>query len=322
MLDKASFIRLAKEAGFSEIGFCMPYSFEHARQIVASQEPLAERRQLRFAPQEDLPEARSLAILLWPYAPAQEKGEGVVFVDSYYRASNAAYHAARKLETKLLDAGCFAKANVSYPAKEAALRAGMGIIGQNSLLITPDYGSRIVIILMATDIEIDPSQSDLEIQPCLKCGNCAKACPSGAIDENGMSHPERCLRNFMMEGVMIPETLREKIGMRLIGCDICQRVCPLQKTEPQQSAPSYLLQDFITSDLAAFSAAVSRLAEEIGRNSARPQRVRAQAALLAGNAKDPSFLPVLHQWAEMPFEAVREHALWAIEQIRLSGDKA
>lgn len=327
MLDKESFIRLAKEAGFSEIGFCTPHSFDQARQIVASQEPLAERRQLRFAPQEDFSEVRSIAILLWPYAPAQDEGNGIAFVDSYYQASNAAYHAARELETRLLGAGCFAKANVSYPAKECALRAGMGVIGQNSLLITPDYGSRVVIILMATDIEIAQSQSDYEVQRCLKCGNCAKACPSGAIDENGMSHPERCLRNFMMEGIIIPETLREKIGMRLIGCDICQRVCPLQRIPPQQRTQSYLLRDFITSDPAAFSAAVSRLAEEIGRNSARPQRVRAQAALLAGNAKDPSFLPVLHQWAEMPFDAVKAHALWAIAQIHLAqihpaGDKA
>ena len=61
---------------------------------------------------------------------------------------------------------------------------------------------------------------------------------------------------------------------------------------------------------------VSLLANEIGRNAARPQRVRAQAALLAGNSGNPAYLPVLNQWAQAPFDAVREHALWAIRQIK------
>lgn len=321
MLNKETFVLLAKELGFVEIGFCLPDSFDRARQIVQSQEPLTERRQLRFSPLEDHPRTKSIAVLLWSYAPMQHAGEDTVFVDSYYQASNAAYHAARELEKKLLDAGCFARANVSYPAKEAAIRAGLGLIGMNSLLITPAYGSRVVIILMATDLEISPSSIMAQTQPCLGCGKCAKACPSGAIDENGLSHPERCLRNFMMEGIVVPEHLREKIGMRLIGCDICQRVCPLQPSGSQNRLHPYHLRDFITDDPALFSSAVAKLSDEIGRNAARAQRVRAQAALLAGNAKDPSYLSVLHSWAEMPFDAVRKHARWAIERIESVGDK-
>ena len=58
-----------------------------------------------------------------------------------------------------------------------------------------------------------------------------------------------------------------------------------------------------------------RLAEEIGRNAARPQRVRAQAALLAGNRRRVSDLPVLRAWAGSTFDAVAEHAAWAIRRI-------
>ena len=311
----------ARELGFAEIGMCSMESFHHAQQIVESQEMLAERKQLRFHPKDDLPKARSIAVLLWPYIPAC-LGEGNnIFVDSYYKASNAAYHAARTLETKILETGCYAKANVAYPAKEAAIRAGMGVIGRNSLLITPEYGSRVVIILMATDIVLSEMTCSHVQGGCLDCGRCIKACPSGALDEKGMTHPERCLRNFTMEGVVVPEALRTRIGMRMIGCDICQRVCPMQKNTAQHGSPQYSLDEFVTEDLAAFSAAASRLADEIGRNAARPQRIRAQAALLAGNSGQKKYLPVLHSWAQMPFPAIREHALWAISQIESAGEQ-
>lgn len=317
MLTADTLIAWAKELGFCEAGFCSPDDFDAAWEIVQSQPPLAERKQLRFHPVQDDPQIKSIAVLLWPYLPAPSGERNRVFVDSYYGASNAAYQAARFLEAKILEAGCFARANVAYPAKEAAVRANMGVIGQHSLLITPAHGSRVVIILMATGIEISHTASS-GIRSCIRCGKCIKACPTGAIDEEGMTHPERCLRNYMMEGIVIPVEMRAKMGMRLIGCDICQRACPMQAVDTRPESTQFQLSDFLTNDSQAFSRSVALLAQEIGRNIARPQRVRAQAAILAGNSKDPVYLPVLHAWAQLPFDAVREHALWAIEQIELA----
>lgn len=318
MLDTQTFTAWAYDAGFSKVGFCLPDRFVQSEQIVESQEPLSERKQLRFSPLDDLPETKSIAVLLWPYAPAPTAGKGEVFVDSYYAASNAAYHAAATLEKRVLDAGCYAKANVAYPAKEAAVRSGLGVIGKNSLLITPDYGSRVVIILMATGI-MAPLSSGFSSsrKSCIDCKKCIHACPTGALDEKGMSHPERCLRNFMMEGVVVPEDLRSKLGQRMIGCDICQLVCPMQTIPPQKNTNAYTLDEFVTDDPGAFSQAAAKLAQEIGRNAARPQRIRAQAALLAGNSRNKQYLPVLRSWAQLPFEAVRAHALWAIRRIEM-----
>lgn len=321
MLTAQTLAEWARELGFADMGMCPADDFRHSQHLVESQKPLAERRQLRFCPKDDTPEIRSIAVLLWPYAPAQDSREAAVFVDSYYAASNAAYHAARSLEAKMLEAGCFARANVSYPAKEAAIRAGMGVIGRNSLLITPKYGSRVVIILVATGIELPQTLSLHQKRDCLGCGRCIKACPSGALDENGMSHPERCLRNFIMEGVVVPENLRKGIGSRLIGCDTCQRVCPMQRSNTQFERSKYTLDEFITEDATEFSKAAGRLADEIGRNAARPQRIRAQAALLAGNSGQKRYLPVLENWSNMPFPAVSEHARWAIQQIESSAEQ-
>ena len=315
MLNTEIFSDWAKESGFSQIGFCAIDPFIRSYEIVQDQEPLGERKQLRFFPADDWPEAKSIAILLWPYMQAWCPENGEVFVDSYYAASNAAYHAACALETRVRESGCFVKANVSYPAKEAALRAQMGWIGHHSLLITPSYGSRVVIILMATGIEVPPDHPVSELKTCLKCGRCAKACPSGAIDDKGFTHPERCLRNFTMEGIVVPTQTRSQIGNRLIGCDLCQRVCPMQPKTSLSRRNAYHLREFVTDDPSAFNSAVAKLSEEIGRNAARPQRVRAQAALLAGNSKDRMYLPVLRQWAQLPFEAVHQHAQWAVEQI-------
>lgn len=309
-MDEFTFAQWARQAGFGRTGFCSANAFDAEREAVERGPEIAERRQLKFDPVGDSEWVKSLAVLLWPYAPASVEEKGCVFVDGYYFASNVAYHAARELEERLIAAGCQAKANVSYPAREAALRAGIGVIGQNGMLITPEYGSRFVIILMATDIE-HSAPDEQKTGGCLHCGRCAKACPARAIDENGMSHPERCIRNFMMEGVVTPEGLRAKMGMRLIGCDICQRVCPMQPEFQQGRTLGLQLDELVTLDQPTFSAAIQKLAAEIGRNAARPQRVRAQAALLAGNSGDRSYLPVLENWAQMPFAAVAEHAGWA-----------
>lgn len=319
MVDADQLRMWAEELGFAETAFCSIESFEKERALIAKQQPLAERRQLRFSPEEDEPKGKSLAVLLWPYAPASVEKDEELFVDGYYFASNAAYRAARELETKLLDAGCFAKANVSYPAKAAAVRAGLGWIGKNSLLHTKRFGTRAVILLMLTEIEVsdDELEKNEKQEKCIGCNRCIKACPSGALDENGMSHPEKCMRNFMMEGIVAPEHIRKKMGMKLFGCDLCQRACPLQPEFTECSCSHYELKDFLTDDSQAFSSAASRLAEEIGRNAARPQRIRAQIALLAGNSGNAAYLPVLRQWAQMPFEAVSEHAKWAIQQLEM-----
>ena len=319
MIDEKKLRTWALELGFCEAALCSAEEFTDEQRLVADQKPLAERKQLRFAPCADDARIQSLFVLLWPYQAVKIPHGDEVFVDSYYFASNAAYHAARELENRLAAAGHFARANVSYPAKRAAVRAGLGKIGRNGLLITPKYGTRVVIILMAVDIQLSVDQiNDVSREiSCLECGRCSSVCPSGALSVCGMEFPEKCLRNYTLEGTVVPAETRAQLGNRLIGCDMCQRVCPMQ---PQSTAvpgegPVFHLREYMTTDDNLFSQSVSRLAKEIGRNAARPQRIRAQAALIAGNMKAADYLPVLRKWSLSEFEAVRTHSLWAIEQI-------
>lgn len=65
--------------------------------------------------------------------------------------------------------------------KMIALRAGMGWIGRNNLLVHPDYGSRIRIATILTDA---PLENDTPMEgDCGMCRNCISACPVSAIGE-------------------------------------------------------------------------------------------------------------------------------------------
>ena len=60
---------------------------------------------------------------------------------------------------------------------------GLGCIGKNNMLITPDYGPRVRlrVILSAEDI---PSTGVLGFDPCGDCCMpCRKACPQGAFSQ-------------------------------------------------------------------------------------------------------------------------------------------
>ena len=89
--------------------------------------------------------------------------------------------------------------------------------------------------LLATErgtSEDNPDRSVPEIQQAL-CGNCmicVGACPSKALSEKGLD-PSKCLRSCMNSGGFPDEATAVISGRRLLGCDLCQRACPLNRQE-------------------------------------------------------------------------------------------
>jgi ferredoxin len=65
----------------------------------------------------------------------------------------------------------------------AAVRAGLGSLGLNQMLLTPEFGPRLFLSGVLTDLDIEPDQPfAAELCPGLReCGRCAAACPEGAI---------------------------------------------------------------------------------------------------------------------------------------------
>lgn len=69
--------------------------------------------------------------------------------------------------------------------------AGMGTLGLNCCVITPEYGPRVFINAIITNLEL-PTGMPLKKEICTHCGDCVKACPSGALDGVGWKNIYRC----------------------------------------------------------------------------------------------------------------------------------
>jgi epoxyqueuosine reductase len=121
----------------------------------------------------------------------------------------------------------------SAPVLERALavKAGLGWIGKNSMLINPKFGSYTFIGEILVDIELD---YDKPIEN--HCGNCLKcidSCPVQAIVEPKIINAARCISYLTIEHKgEIDEKLKSKFGNRLFGCDTCIDACPYNKKTP------------------------------------------------------------------------------------------
>lgn len=71
--------------------------------------------------------------------------------------------------------------------KDAAVLAGLGCIGRNNLLVTPDFGPGVRLSGMLLEEELAPT-GPIDFDPCDGCEEpCRAACPQGAYEEAVLS---------------------------------------------------------------------------------------------------------------------------------------
>jgi len=101
--------------------------------------------------------------------------------------------------------------------KHAAVCAGIGTIGKSTLLLNAEFGSRLTIGAVLTDIEIESDAPAKNI--CIEnCRLCIESCPSGALD--GVSaNQKKCRKNTYG---------RTPRGFETVDCNICRTVCPMK----------------------------------------------------------------------------------------------
>ncbi len=176
-----------------------------------------------------LPFAISLAVRVAPETLATITDRPTPLYEHHYRQLNFALdRIALELVWRLLQLGYTGlaipasqivdwenqRAHLSH--KRIAIAAGIGFLGRNNLLVTPEFGAQVRLVTVLTDLPLDPG-APLK-QDCGNCYRCLAVCPAKAIKENPAEFDHRaCLEK-------LKEFQRQRFVNQFI-CGLCVRAC-------------------------------------------------------------------------------------------------
>lgn len=105
-----------------------------------------------------------------------------------------------------------------------AVEAGLGQLGLNGQLLTPQAGSRCRLALITTNTQLVHGQPvDYGIHTiCDECQLCIKRCPPGAIPNSRKEH-----RGIVKAKIKTARCL--PVMAQSHGCGVCMKVCPVQR---------------------------------------------------------------------------------------------
>lgn len=202
---------------------------------------LARNIEKRFDPAKLVEGARSVIVCAVSYKNAISEGyadDARAKIASY--ACNRDYHTTLKEMLWELLGGL----KEHYPSIEGrafvdsapvaekawAVEAGLGWIGRQSLLVTPEYGSFIHLGELILNEAVDCYDKPYEGVGCGTCRRCIEACPTGAIlADRPAIDTARCIACHTIERE--PDTEIDLDGW-IFGCDRCQQSCPYNHRAP------------------------------------------------------------------------------------------
>jgi epoxyqueuosine reductase len=207
--------------------------------------------------------------------------------------------------------------------RSAAQHAGLGFFGRNACLISQEAGSYFFIADLILDLDLPMDEPGHGT--CGRCTRCMSACPTGAIKAPGVVDARLCISYLTIENAgEIPRELREKVGDWAFGCDICQEVCPYNKTKAARSQwPEFSEESGAGPYLDIAETLTIRSEEEFERRfSGTPLTRPGRAGMLrnccvsAGNQGGAHYVPALAECLhEDSAPLVRGHAAWALGRI-------
>ena len=194
--------------------------------------PFLVRNESRLLdPRRVFPEAKSMLIVAMPYPNYSPPGDGprhaaYLGIPDYHELIESRLQAVLESVNGSLRWKICVDASAILE-KAWAAEAGLGWIGKNGLLITPEHGSMVLLGEALIDAETCAPPSQTESR-CGECINCLEACPTHALSESIGLEPGKCI-SFA--------TLEDKTGMKatsvpsdrktwVAGCDECQNLCP------------------------------------------------------------------------------------------------
>jgi epoxyqueuosine reductase len=234
----------AREFGFVDAAICedlRPSEFSdafltaEAKGWFGDMHYLSRSREQRLDVGAYLPWARVALVALYPYAAKRETRGPVKIAD--YACLSDDYHDMMRTKAEHLARTLFpprARLHVcvdSAPVaeRELAVRAGLGFLGKNGLLISSKYGSKVLLCLVFSDSSAVSSATREPLwNMCGTCRACLDSCPTQAFDSAFRLNPQKCISYWTVESKAenIPADIVAKQSPWVFGCDTCQDVCP------------------------------------------------------------------------------------------------
>nr|WP_207145930.1 tRNA epoxyqueuosine(34) reductase QueG [Brevibacillus brevis] len=337
---KQSIIAYAKEIGIDKIGFASadPFTTLKERLLVhrekgyesGFEEPDLEKR---TNPELLLDGARSLISIALAYPSKLKnppKSEPGAYRGILCRAAWGTdyHHVLRDKLDKLtrfimeLEPGARIESMVDTGAlsdRAVAERAGIGFVGKNCAIITPEFGSWVYLGELVTNLPL-PSDHPIE-EGCGDCNICVDACPTGALIQGGQLDAQRCVAYLTQVKDFIPDEFRGKIGNRLYGCDTCQTVCPKNRRIDNDHHAEFQPDPEIAKPLLIPLLQMSNkeFKEKFGQSSSSwrgKKPIQRNAILALAHFKDRTAVPHLERLLfEDPRPVIRGTAAWALGKI-------
>lgn len=168
-----------------------------------------------------------------------------------------------------------------------AEQCGVGRNGLSGRILVPEIGSAVVLGFILWTGELNNYSEPLTEDVCLHCHRCVRACPSGALLDNGSVDARRCIAYLTIEHRGdLPGPLP---GSCALGCDICQRVCPVGQQTSDIPCIMPVRQDIMSLDEAALRQMTGGEYKRLTRDTALSrvplkQLLRNLSALKSGNS--------------------------------------
>lgn len=210
------------------------------------------------------------------------------------------------------------------PQRVACAEAGITTFGNNNFAYTDQDGSFVILITFLVDAELEPSGNKIKNGCPEGCNLCQKACPTGAITAPCSLNLDRCiLFNNQRFAPGAQEEIWAEMGEKIHGCDICQMVCPRNKSVLENAAVKDPFLDVLSQefDLVKILFLDDRYYEKtvfpIMYNYIKDLDIfRRNAAIALGNTGNPGYLPALNKAREEYDNPNILKAIdWAIERL-------
>jgi epoxyqueuosine reductase QueG len=153
---------------------------------------------------------------------------------------------ARKLAWKLREKGIraepleFTDSWQKIDLKRAAVAGGLGVLGENNLVLNREWGPRLRFTAVFADIDME-GDTPLDIELCNMCTVCIRECPTGALDR-AIFDRSKCIAEFDPDDNMM--IMQEEMVNRITKftkeqCSLCITSCPLGGFNRMKPLPGF-----------------------------------------------------------------------------------